>query len=288
MAIWGGIMNNILNQEIINKKKKKYSNQWSVTSDEYNKKGIYQWMASFLSDNQNAILEIGCGSGVSTLNLCNKAKKIISIDDNLECLKKSKKLLEEKGIRVRLIKRERIRIISNNKYETSYFQMKEEFLKDEQVLLIEGDILYDNNLINFLKSYKLFDTVVCWLIGTHQAKMYNNHVQQDDIKSDGDYRWSVEEHLCRLSRDLLVLGGRVHIVDRMKEPETEEQKQEIITCYKELFDYDVDFDGIKLNTVFLDNHEGIRLVNSVDNRTHIIDNHNLIITFVSLMFKKIN
>lgn len=34
-------MNNILNQEIINKKKKKYSSQWSVTSDEYNKKGIY-------------------------------------------------------------------------------------------------------------------------------------------------------------------------------------------------------------------------------------------------------
>ena len=50
----------------------------------------------------------------------------------------------------------------------------------------------------------------------------------------------------------------------------------------------MDFEGIELNTVFLDNHEGIRLVNSVDNNTHIIDNHNLIITFVSLMFKKIN
>lgn len=276
----------MLSKEIINEKKEKYSNQWEITSSEYNNKEVYSWMASFLDDDQHVILEIGCGSGISTLHLCNKAKVVISIDDNLKCLEKAKEYLESKGIKVKLIKRESIVVRNYMEYEASYTKIKKKSFNDEQVILIEGDILYDVNLLNFLKAYKRFDTVVCWLIGTHQAKMNNDKIQQDNIDSDGKYRWCVEEMICKLCKNILKLGGLIHIIDRIKEPTNEEQKQSFIDSYKELFSYNIEFKGMDLKTVLLENYNGIMMVNTVGSTTKIIDNKSLTMTFASFLFQK--
>ena len=73
-----------------------YSEQWDVSSKYFYDKGYYTWMAEKLTP-YKTILEVGCGTGYSTLALVEKGYKVIALDKNPECLEKAKKLLSQKG-----------------------------------------------------------------------------------------------------------------------------------------------------------------------------------------------
>ena len=66
--------------------RKKYAEMWKKDSIEMNEHELYKWMSSQIKDYEN-ILEIGSGSGISTLNLLQSGHNVICIESNEECIK---------------------------------------------------------------------------------------------------------------------------------------------------------------------------------------------------------
>ena len=68
-------------------KKIEYAEQWEVSSKYFYDKKYYNWMQKKI-ENYNTILEVGCGTGYSTLALLENGHKVIALEKNNECIKK--------------------------------------------------------------------------------------------------------------------------------------------------------------------------------------------------------
>lgn len=109
----------------------KYSEQWDISAQYFYNKGYYSWMADKLTGYKN-VLEVGCGTGYSTLALVEKGYRVIAVEKNPECINKAKKLL----------------------YENGY--------KRGEVSFITGDIVDEALRNKLVKKFK-FDITICWI-----------------------------------------------------------------------------------------------------------------------------
>ncbi|MBQ5866113.1 MAG: class I SAM-dependent methyltransferase [Oscillospiraceae bacterium] len=115
-------------------KESEYAVQWFSSAEFFFEKGYYRWMCEKIKDYET-VLEIGCGTGHSTLALLQSGHKVIAIDKNPECLLAAKKLIE------------------NNSVDTS------------NVIFLQGDIA-DHVFRECTLTEYSFDVVVCWNVGT--------------------------------------------------------------------------------------------------------------------------
>lgn len=115
-----------------------YAEEWDVSAKYHYDKGYYAWMSQRISG-YNTVLELGCGTGYSTMALCKKGFKVLAVDKNNNCIKKAKQLLDNNGI------------------------------LDEQVVLLEGDVV-DNDFREKLLSKYNYDIVICWNVGSDWSK----------------------------------------------------------------------------------------------------------------------
>lgn len=170
-----------------------YAEQWNVSSKYFYDNGYYAWMAKKLV-NYNAILEVGCGTGYSTLALIEQGYKVIAIDKNLSCITKAKELLDRSNV------------------------------KDNQVIFVEGDIT-DEQLRRTLLSSYAFDVIICWNVGSYWNKdmirhylphmlEYGLNVQQIQANPESSYSELIIWEVCRFAKTKSVPA---HIVDRSAE-----------------------------------------------------------------------
>ena len=175
------------------------------------------------------ILEIGCGVGFSTLSLSNRGHKVISIEENSYCIEKASKLLEKEGYQVKTISnREYIKPLNKHKYNISYKEINELFdLSDFDVLFIQGDIINDDNFIDWLTNNDSFsiDAVICWLLGTHYSRGNNNIFDLSEVNTPGLARLVTQNKIYELCDNILTKGGGLHIVDRSIEHKTIDVKK---------------------------------------------------------------
>lgn len=73
-----------------------YSEKWNSSAEFFYNNKDYYWMVDHLCD-YHTILEIGCGTGYSTLAMVEKGHKVIAIDNNPECIAKAKELIDKNG-----------------------------------------------------------------------------------------------------------------------------------------------------------------------------------------------
>ncbi|MCR1887034.1 class I SAM-dependent methyltransferase [Longibaculum muris] len=167
-----------------------YANQWNTSAQYFYEKGYYSWMEEKLSS-FNTVLEIGCGTGYSTLALVEKGHQVIAIEKNMDCITQAKKLLSDKGY------------------------------SKQNVIFIEGDIAEDdirNDLINRFE----FDVVICWNVGSYwNRKMIEYYLpfmleygldrQQIAANPESSYSELIIWNACRLAS---TKGVAAHIIDR--------------------------------------------------------------------------
>ena len=75
-------MNSTQNDKIV------YADEWNVSSQYFYKNEYYNWMADNITGHKK-VLEIGCGTGYSTLALLEKGFDVIAIEKNEECIRKA-------------------------------------------------------------------------------------------------------------------------------------------------------------------------------------------------------
>lgn len=177
-------MKNIRNPE------KDYANQWNVSAEFFYDKGYYSWMAQAVKE-FHTVVEIGCGTGYSTLALLEEGHSVIAIDCNSACIAKAQSLLQSKG------------------------------LLNEKVVFIEGDIANPLFRAKVVSTFS-FDAVLCWNVGSYWGKEMIQHylpylheygLDDDQIIADPEssYAELVIWNTCRLASEKQV---PIHIVER--------------------------------------------------------------------------
>lgn len=73
---------------------KEYIDAWDNNAKQHYNNQDYEWLCGKIKLYKN-ILELGCGSGYSTLSLAQNGHQVLSIDCNSEALKKTSNLLHE-------------------------------------------------------------------------------------------------------------------------------------------------------------------------------------------------
>ena len=214
--------------------KKKYINEWLTDSNYFLEKGYYIWMANCLFEkiNPETVLDIGCGNGNGIIELLknNNIKNIISVEENEYCIDSAYEKLNEKGISVKVIKRNEFGYSKDGLFATNYTEINDfEFAK---VNIIQGDIKHDNILKEYLMRLK-FDAVTCWLIGTHESVNYNIDYIQAGVNDNKTFRLAVQNCIYEFVDKILRPKGFLHIVDRGEIPHSNEIIEQFIGCHKE-------------------------------------------------------
>lgn len=169
---------------------KEYAEQWDVSAKYFYDKGYYTWMANSLKGHNN-ILEVGCGTGFSTLALIEEGFTVIAIDKNSECIEKAKTLLIKESI------------------------------DPTKITFLEGDIANDDFRTMLIDNYE-FDMVICWNIGTFWSKemiqyylpyMFEYGLRRAQIAENPESSYSelIIWNTCRLAKAKNVSAN---IVDR--------------------------------------------------------------------------
>lgn len=168
---------------------KLYATQWNESAKYFYETKRYQWISEKLVE-YDIVLEIGCGTGYSTLALVEAGHTVIAVDKNLECLEKAKALVEQQG-------------------------------KLGKVCFLEGDIAEDG-FRKFLSEKCKFDVVICWNIGTSWSKEmmefylphlveYGLTIPQIKQNPESSYSELIIWKVCRVASENKV---PVQIVDR--------------------------------------------------------------------------
>lgn len=194
-----------------------YANEWSSSADYFYENGSYAWMCNNIKE-YKIVLEVGCGTGKSTLMLAETGHKVIAIEKNEYCLQQASELLKEKGYKVTNIVEE----INNN-----------------DVLFLQADVVdktFQKNIggINF-------DIVVCWNVGSYWDKEmigyylpymveYGLTIPQIQSNTESSYSELIIWTSCKIASDK---GVPVQIVDRIAEYIDEKNDTYYITLKKE-------------------------------------------------------
>jgi hypothetical protein len=196
-----------------------YATEWgNGNARQFAIDGHYEWMTSFLNAHAR-ILEIGTGNGSGTTALLSSGHIVVGIDENPECLKIAKQNIETAGFDVTYEQREVIQSEQTG-YKIAYATPKSSMPKSG-TLLLEGDILNDPALLEWIKKNGPFDAIACWLIGAYYERTFNVAITGLGIASPGEYRFEIHNHICRIADQVLVNGGVLHIVDRSELPESQ-------------------------------------------------------------------
>ncbi|MEN6350992.1 MAG: class I SAM-dependent methyltransferase [Syntrophomonas sp.] len=125
---------------------KRYAEQWAKSSEYFYYNNDYDWMCNQI-ESYRSILEIGCGSGHSTLSLIEHGHSVFSVEKNEYCLEKAKAL------------------IKNNGYT---YGTVEEKLDECNVIFLLADISDEDFLARLYRAS--VDIVVCWNVGSYWSK----------------------------------------------------------------------------------------------------------------------
>ena len=200
--------------------KELYANQWSNSANDFYESGAYSWMCENIKE-YKTVLEIGCGTGRSTLALVETGHKVIAVEKNEYCLQQASELLKEKGYKV-----------------TSRI----EEINDCDVVFIQDDVV-DKNFQENISAIK-FDVVICWNVGSYWNKemktyylpyMIEYGLTIPQIRSDQEssYAELITWTSCKIASNK---GIPVQIVDRLGEYINEKNDTYYVTLKKE-FDF---------------------------------------------------
>lgn len=132
---------------IVMTEKEKYALEWNNSAQYFYDHNSYKHLVAHISKFKT-VLEIGCGTGQSTLALLEAGHSVIAVDQNAFCIEKARQLISASG-----------------------YSMVEKLdeLSSKTVCFIECDVTSSSFEQNVLPNIHP-DVVICWNIGSYWDK----------------------------------------------------------------------------------------------------------------------
>lgn len=178
-----------------------YSTEWNNTSHKLDAQGIYLWMQEQLGS-PKTVLEIGCGSGLSTCAIAATGARVVAIEFSPSAIRSAQRTLQKQGYSVSIV------LLANLSAETVISQA-------DDVLLVEGNALHPQ--LSKRLPHDFFDAIACWLIGgapTHVAQSLKRKIKQLASDDMAKYRRLVQRNVFEIGTSALKSTGIVHVTDR--------------------------------------------------------------------------
>tara|TARA_Y100001970_G_scaffold17151_1_gene19393 strand:+ start:4972 stop:5520 length:549 start_codon:yes stop_codon:yes gene_type:complete len=111
--------------------------------------GVYEpaedsWMmCNYLPNDLGSVLEIGCGSGIISVNLAKKGNKVTSVDINPKAIKATKHNAQKNNVEIEILQSDMFSAVSNRKFDViicnpPYLPPSENYNDPELELAVEG------------------------------------------------------------------------------------------------------------------------------------------------------
>lgn len=214
--------------------KKDYQVHWQMNAEHYEKQGCYEWMATQLDElKPRRVLDIGCGNGQGVRALHRRfGCQILSLDENVECLRQSAAALRGDGAKVQIVERFTYVALPGDRHVIGVDQTP--ITASRQAVLLQGDLLLDDQLLfSHLRAKAPFDAVTIWLCGVFNMRRTCANLDDFKIKEPDEYRLYVQNKTYEFAAELLRSGGILHIVDRGEVPATEKLRESFLDSHRE-------------------------------------------------------
>ena len=156
----------------------KYANEWTKSAKHFYDRGDYGWAANHLSS-KGTVLEIGCGTGYSSIAIMEHGNKIIAVDKNIVCIDRS----------------------------LSLFRTKPEL--DGKYSLFKGNIFDVSCIQKILNDFE-FDTVVIWNIGFAEESEHEHEKNCAVLESLGYSLKNIKErYLASYCETMIMVACRI-------------------------------------------------------------------------------
>ena len=153
-------------------------------------------------------IDIGCGdgSGIIALSKSLESVSILSLDDNSQCLHLAQSQCKSNGLSTELIER----LVASARTKTHQLAIVPGNLRfTTQITLLEGDVLWDEELVAFIESAK-FNAITVWLLGAYDSKEVNAQtslISEHSLRLLGDYRRITHQRIYQIAERILKPGG---------------------------------------------------------------------------------
>ena len=211
-----------------------YSKMWQENAIQFENQDCYDWMASLLQSYEPIrILDIGCGvgNGIAALLKRFPTAKIVSTDENPECIELARQRLESDGTPVNIVRRLKDQPTGPRSHRLDFELGK--LKSGKGVDLVESDLLIDEEFVSFLETQPKFDAVTVWLIGSHRLRYHECDNFSGKITSPGEYRLYVQNTAYRLADHVLKPGGVLQIVDRGEPPTSDLLRNDNLNSHRQ-------------------------------------------------------
>ena len=172
-------------------RKEEYAELWKKDSIEINNNKLYDWMSSKV-EKYKTILEIGCGAGISTLNLLKRNHNIIGIESNKYCVSMTRDLLHNNGY-------ENVEIINKRVSENNCIELVKGLNRNIDLVICWNpgsiDTLSDEEI-----RIKYLEFIEMGYQSTQNLEDFTSNYSEDLIRS-----------ACKIGQTLNI---DIHIVDR--------------------------------------------------------------------------
>lgn len=181
------------------KEKQKYADEWNESAKFFYENKDYSWMCNCING-YGTVLEVGCGTGQSTLALLENGHKVIAIEKNNYCIDIAQQLVTSKGYT----------------YDTSLNKVDE-----VDVVFINGDIS-DRVFISKIPKNS-FDIIICWNVGscwsremiefyTPKLVEYGLSIEQILDNPESSYSEYIIWLTCKIGNEFC---KSVHLIERL-------------------------------------------------------------------------
>jgi len=179
-----------------------YAKEWEENSSHFEKHGYYALPLERLGK-PKAVMEIGCGSGRSTLALAKKGHRVVAVEINEPAARSAHEFLSGHGI--------------STDITGSFPNGSDESPDAPQVTIVVGDVFAEGALPAGGDWHP--EAVLCWFIGAQLdviAAFFGKSTMDltsDDVRK---YRLSLQAKCYEIGRRILRKGGIVQVADRMR------------------------------------------------------------------------
>lgn len=179
-----------------------YAKEWEENSSHFEKHGYYTLPLERLGK-PKTVMEIGCGSGRSTLALAKKGHRVVAVEINETAARSAHEFLSGHGITTQVTH--------------SFPDGRGDSPQAPQVTIVVGDVFAEDALPADGEWHP--DAVLCWFIGAQLdviAAYLGKPVMElssDDVRK---YRLSLQSKCYEIGRRILRKSGIVQIADRMR------------------------------------------------------------------------